>query len=299
MEEVEFLRPELEHKDIIEPYFKEYPSRSCERTFTNIYLWSRFYPVTWAKINGAIVFKSQDENHTSFAFPVGDNQAKRDALQWIEEYYKERNLPFELYHITNGMFNWLEEEYPDKYQIEYDRDLADYVYDREKLATLAGKKLHSKRNHINNFIRTYDNWTYEKLSLENRDACFDMALEWRRENDVEVDPEKVAETAVTLNSLRLFEELGLIGGVLKIDGEVVAFTVGEPLSSDTFVVHIEKARADIQGAYPMINQQFVSNEMEGYTYVNREEDTGAEGLRKAKLSYKPVFLEEKGIVTLK
>ena len=89
----------------------------------------------------------------------------------------------------------------------------------------------------------------------------------------------------------------LAGGILKVDGEIIAFTLGEPVCSDTFVVHIEKAFAEIQGAYPMINQQFVEHECQEYTYVNREEDTGAEGLRKAKLSYRPVFMVEKGRVT--
>ena len=110
------------------------------------------------------------------------------------------------------------------------------------------------------------------------------------------DHDKNAEMCVTLNSLRLFKELELIGGILRIDGEIVAFTMGEPMSDDTFVVHIEKAYADIQGAYPMINQQFVEHECASYKYINREEDTGSEGLRKAKLSYRPAFLVEKGIV---
>ena len=123
-----------------------------------------------------------------------------------------------------------------------------------------------------------------------------MALKWRNKNGCEDDPEKNAEMCVTLNSLRLYKELGLKGGVLKVDQRIVAFTVGEQLCDDTFVVHIEKAFADVEGAYPMINQQFVQHECADYTYVNREEDTGAEGLRKAKLSYRPAFLEEKGTV---
>ena len=128
-----------------------------------------------------------------------------------------------------------------------------------------------------------------------------MALKWREEAECEQDEEKRAEMCVTLNALRLFEELGLKGGLLRAEpeGEVLAFTIGEPLNPDTFVVHIEKAFAGIQGAYPMINQQFVIHEAQGYQYVNREEDTGAEGLRKAKLSYRPVFLVEKGMVSYK
>ena len=105
---------------------------------------------------------------------------------------------------------------------------------------------------------------------------------------------------VTLNSLRLFEELSLVGGILRVDGEIVAFTLGEPVNDDTFVVHIEKAYADVEGSYTMINQQFVEHELLGnYRYVNREDDVGLEGLRKAKLSYKPIFMVDKGYVTLK
>ena len=134
------------------------------------------------------------------------------------------------------------------------------------------------------------------MSQDNLEECFQMALKWRNENGCEEDEEKNAEMCVTLNALRLFKELELTGGILRVNGEIVAFTIGEELSEDTFVVHIEKAFADIQGAYTMINQQFVEHECMKYHYINREEDTGAEGLRKAKLSYRPAFLQEKGIV---
>ena len=123
-----------------------------------------------------------------------------------------------------------------------------------------------------------------------------MALKWRNLNGCDENHEKNAEMCVTLNSLRLMKELEQIGGVLRVHGEIVAFTIGEEVCEDTFVVHIEKAFADIQGAYPMINQQFVAHECQSYKYINREEDTGSEGLRKAKLSYRPVFLVEKGVV---
>ncbi len=169
-----------------------------------------------------------------------------------------------------------------------------------ELATLSGKKLHGKRNHINKFKSLFeDRWSYESMTKDNLEECFQMALKWRAENDCEDDDEKRGEMCVALNSLRLFEELHLTGGVLRIDGKVVAFTIGEPICEDTYVVHIEKAYADVQGAYTMINQQFVEHECMNYKYVNREDDTGAEGLRKAKLSYRPAFMVEKGDVTEK
>ena len=165
---------------------------------------------------------------------------------------------------------------------------------------LSGKKYHGKKNHTNKFKKLYPNWQYERLNDSNVEECFQMALKWRNLNGCEDDEEKNSEMCVTLNSLRLYKELNLIGGLLRVGDEIVAFTIGEAVNDDTFVVHIEKAYADIEGAYTMINQQFVEHEVAGkYKYTNREDDVGEEGLRKAKLSYKPVFMVEKGVVTLK
>ena len=270
----QFKRAELENQEIISHYFEHHTSRSCERTFANVYLWSRQYPVKWAII--------------------------KNALEEMMEYSKAKGRPFLMYNVTPEYFAQLEEWYPGRFKIEYDRDSADYVYESEKLATLSGKKLHGKRNHINKFKSLFeDRWSYESMTKDNLEECFQMALKWRTENDCEDDDEKRGEMCVALNSLRLFEELHLTGGVLRIDGKVVAFTIGEPICEDTYVVHIEKAYADVQGAYTMINQQFVEHECMNYKYVNREDDTGAEGLRKAKLSYRPAFMVEKGDVTEK
>lgn len=297
MQEFDFKRAELEDKEIISDYFKRYPSRSCERTFVNVFLWSRKYPVKWAIIGNTLVFRSQDEEHLSFAFPTGEDKDVKQVIPVLKTYCEDRGYPFTMYGVTPENYEKLEEWFPEMYEIEYDRDLADYVYESEKLSTLSGKKLHGKRNHINKFKAMFeDRWSYETMTKDNLEECFQMALKWRTDNGCNEDEEKNAEMCVTLNSLRLFEELELTGGVLRVDGEIVAFTMGEPVCEDTFVVHIEKAFADIQGAYPMINQQFVSHECSAYQYINREEDTGAEGLRKAKLSYRPVFLVEKGVV---
>lgn len=295
MTEPQFRRPELEDKEIITKYFREAPSRSCERTFVNVYLWSRHYKVQYAIIEDALVFRDTG-GKTAFSFPAGKPENVRRAVEFLIRYCREKDIPFLLYNVTPEMFSCLESWYPDRFLIEYARDYADYVYETEKLATLAGKKLHGKRNHINKFKTLYPDWTYESLNDDNVEDCFQMALKWRNQNGCEDDPEKNSEMCVTLNSLRLYKELGEKGGVLKIGDRIVAFSIGEPLCDDTFVVHIEKAFPDVEGAYPMINQQFVQHECMDYKYVNREDDTGAEGLRKAKLSYRPAFLEEKGIV---
>lgn len=295
MTEILFRRPELQDREVIQYYFRQYPSRSCERTFVNVYLWSRHYHVTFAVVENTLVFQSEGEE-IAYSYPLGEPEDVKRAIEFLRVYVKERQIPFVLYNVTEVQFEQLDAWYPGEFQIEYNRDIADYVYESEKLATLAGKKLHAKRNHINKFKSTFEHWRYERITQDNVEECFQMALRWRNENNCEENHEKNAEMCVTLNSLRLLDELDLIGGLLRINGEVVAFTIGEPICEDTFVVHIEKAYADIQGAYPMINQQFVEHECKQYKYINREEDTGAEGLRKAKLSYRPTFLVEKGMV---
>ena len=300
MTEPEFKRPELEDREIITSYFEKSPSRSCERSFVNVYLWSRHYKVKYAVIMDALVFRNEEpDGSCTFAFPAGEPDNVKRALDFLMDRSREKGCRFALYNVTPEMFAQLEAWYPGRFEIEYNRDYADYVYETEKLATLAGKKLHGKRNHINKFKTLYPDWSYEPLSDENVEDCFQMALAWRNQNGCEEDVEKNAEMCVTLNSLRLYKELGLKGGVLKAGGRIVAFTVGEPLCGDTFVVHIEKAFPDVDGAYPMINQQVVQHECMDYKDVNREEDTGAEGLRKAKLSYRPAFLEEKGVARLR
>ena len=297
LENIEFRYPELEDKEQIQRYYRKDTGRSCENTFANVYLWAKYYQSRYAVIEDTIVFKNEVSQGIAFSFPIGEEADVRRALECLMQYCEIHDSSFQMYCVTEEQFALLETWWPGQFQIEYDRDAADYVYESEKLATLSGKKLHGKRNHINRFKQTYENWSYETLNDENLEDCFQMALSWRNQNGCDDDPEKNTEMCVTMNALRLYKELELTGGVLRVDGQVVAFCIGEPVGADTFVVHIEKAFSAIDGAYPMINQQFVQHECTGYSYINREEDMGLDGLRQAKLSYRPVFLVNKGVVT--
>lgn len=297
--EIPFKKIELEDKELLEGYLSKKTYRSCELVFANIYLWSRKYPVDYAIVEDTLIFRSHAEcEGSSITFPAGEPEQIHKAMDVMIQWFEEQNLIMHMHLVQEPEFELLNLWYPGMFEIEYDRDSADYVYETEKLTTLAGKKLHGKRNHINKFKENYPDWVYESITAENVEDCFQMALKWREEAMCEWNVEKRDEMCVTLNALRLMEELELKGGLLRTQkgGEVVAFTIGEPLNPDTFVVHIEKAYAEVQGAYPMINQQFVAHEAQDYLYVNREEDTGSEGLRKAKLSYRPAFLVEKGMV---
>lgn len=292
--EINLKRPELEDRAQINHYLSYADTRSCEMTFANTYLWSRHYDVGFTVLEDMLVFGST-AGTVSFTVPTGPGDLKQ-VLDILMAYCEEKGVPFQLHNVTKEDFDRLEALYPGKFDISYERDYADYVYETEKLINLSGKKYHSKKNHINKFKALYPDWSYEPITKDNLEECFQMGLRWRELNGCEEDEEKHAEICVALNYLRLFEELEMRGGALRVDGKIVAFTIGEPVNRDTLVVHIEKAFAEIQGAYTMINQQFAEHEGAGFTYMNREEDMGEEGLRKAKLSYKPVFLVEKGVV---
>lgn len=270
--------------------------RACEFSFANTFLWAKHYNIEYTIINDMLVFHTMDSG--AFTFPVGDGDVKA-VINILMDYCKENGFEFSLRSVTEKMFDQLSELFPDMFEITYDRDAADYLYETEKLINLSGKKYHGKRNHINRFKEDYKDWSYERISDSNMEECIHMANEWRIESGCEDDEEKYAEFCVTLNYLKYFKELGVFGGLIRANNEVVAFSIGEPIGSDTFVVHIEKAYSRVQGAYPIINQQFAQDCAANYPYINREEDLGSEGLRKAKLSYRPIMLVEKGVVTVK
>ncbi len=287
---------ELEDRDVITSYYTKDPLPSCEGTFANNYLWAPHYPITFAIIHDMLVFCVEEES-VSVSFPRGEEVHLKETMEILFQFFKELNQPIQINMVTKSQFERLEALYPDRFQIEHDRDAADYIYESEKLISLAGKKLHAKRNHINKFKAEHPEWTYESIAEENKADCFAMLDEWRHLNECDKDPAKSRELCVTKNAIEHLEDLGLVGGLIRVDGQVVAFSLGEACTDDVFVVHIEKAFGTMQGAYAMINQQFITHEGASFTYVNREEDTGAEGLRKAKLSYYPAYLHEKGIVT--
>lgn len=288
---MEFKDITLADKEWLSARFREDNKKACEFCFANTYLWKKVYPLKVADTCGCAILKYVFEDDIYYAFPAGAGDKKK-ALSKIMLYEQTEGNRVKISGILEDekemVLNW----YPGRFIIEPDRDRSDYIYNAKDLMLLAGRKYHSKRNHI---ARFKDNslWDYEKLSASNTEECIQMNHIWKKKRVDKWDDLMQEEYDVVKEALLHFEELGLTGGVLRRDGQVIAFTLGEPLSDDTFVVHFEKAFPEIQGAYPMINQQFVLAECQNYQYVNREEDTGDEGLRKAKLSYHPVILLDK------
>lgn len=293
---MDFRKPTLKDKDLFLKYLKQDKRMGCEYAFTNILLWSEKYDVTFCEYEDMLFLGSCiDTDDMAFAYPFAKDTKK--AINILKDYCKKQNRPLYLYGISEEMKSELEENFKDEFEFEEKRNSFDYIYNSTDLIELKGKKYHSKRNHINKFMEK--EWSYEKITKDNIEDCLKMNEIWCIENDVANDKSKQDEQEVVKNSFKYFEELGLVGGIIRQEGKVVAFSFGEEINDELFVVHVEKAFASVQGAYPIINQQLVKNEASQYKYINREEDLGIEGLRKAKLSYKPAILLTKYEAVLK
>lgn len=295
---MEFKAVKLEDIELLKKYLQKDRHQSCDYSAANLILWSEVNKIQFAIVEEMLVIQFQHDQQVHFGVPLGDGDLKK-AIDSIIDYCKEQNIPFRMNLIEKDMVRKLEDFYPDQFSFIPQRDHFDYVYLREELQNLTGKKYHGKKNHINKFRKNYPDWNYEKITNENTKECIDMVKKWCVENQCCEDEGKAAELCVLILGLKNREKLELSGGLIRTNEGVVAMTLGEAADDQMFIVHFEKAFASIQGAYPMINQQFVSNELERFEYVNREEDMGIEGLRKAKESYNPTFLVEKYVMERK
>ncbi len=197
--------------------------------------------------------------------------------------------------VTENHKKDLEELFPGHFQFEEDRDYWDYIYLAEKLATLSGKKLHGKRNHINRFIEEHT-WSFQPITREIVPACMDMLAQWTTANADQLYDGVEEEHVAIVRAFENFDALDLEGGALFSGDRLIAFTIGEKIADDTFNIHFEKAYSDIQGAYPMVSREFVRQILARHpeiVYINREDDMGKENLRRAKLNYFPAFMVEK------
>ena len=180
----------------------------------------------------------------------------------------------------------------EKYDCIPDRDNSDYVYLTRDLIQLSGNKYHRKKNHLNQFTKKHV-FEYRELTVELVECFLEMQEGWCQLRECTEKPDLLAEDYAIREALTRFEELEYQGGAILMNSRVQAFSLGEPLNGDTAVIHVEKANPDIPGLYAAINQLFCSNAWSHLTYVNREQDMGLEGLRKAKESYYPHHMVNK------
>ena len=288
----------LADKDTITSFTMKSDRRNCDLSFSNLCSWRFLYDTQFAVVDNFLVFKFWAGEQLAYMMPVGTGDLKAVLWELIEDARKE-NQHFCMLGVCSNMRADLEAILPEQFTFTEDRDYADYIYLRSDLSTLKGKKFQAKRNHINRFRNTYPDYEYTPITPDRIQECLDLEAEWYKVNNCDQQEGTGNERRALIYALHNFEALGLTGGILHVNAKIVAFTFGMPINHETFGVHVEKADTSIEGAYAMINYEFANRIPEQYIYINREEDLGLEGLRKAKLSYQPVTILEKYMACLK
>lgn len=293
-----FKSPEIKDKNWIAECFSYAHSMNCEYTFGSIYLWRAAYKSFVAHYKDFVICRWGKNNDLQYSLPIGEGDF-REAVHAIINDAAALGITPRIYGVTESYKAVLESDFPGKFSFEYDDGNNDYIYKVADLASLSGKKYHSKRNHISNFIKNNPDWSYEDITPENISECIALHTSWiENKDDADSDADYSLEFEAVLSGFENYSELGFKGGLIRVNNKPVAYTYGERFNAHCFVTHFEKAPADMQGAYAIINREFAKRLAEdGYIYVNREEDLGLPGLRKAKQSYKPeIWLQKETAV---
>ncbi|HBQ63996.1 MAG TPA: hypothetical protein DD727_03550 [Clostridiales bacterium] len=294
---------ELDDKPLFESYLTRFPPTVSDLVFSNLFMWRHYYRAERIEIAGTLCILCRPRGIRPFAFPpVGPCESERmeEILSTIRQIQHERG-------ITQGvMFRRVPEKVMECFKhivpeedltIQYDRNGSDYVYLREDLVQLKGKRYDGKRNHLNRFNVLYESEfvPFDSASIQNgiQDECMEILEQWARDHQEERDGIFYCENLANKEMVENIPNLGIKGALVRVGGRAEAFTTGEMLGKDTAVIHIEKANPRVRGLYTYINRMFAEQGFPEATYINREEDMGAEGLRKAKTSYCPVHMVDK------
>lgn len=294
---IDFRTPTLDDRDWINARIDEIGSPSCEYTFGNIFAYTAKMELKVADYKGCLLTRCIYDGELMYCYPMGNGDRKA-GIEAIIDDAEGLGMDFIIFGITKELADELEDNFPDKFKIVFDRGGSDYIYSCQDLISLAGKKYQPKRNHISFFKKNFS-WSYERICRENIPDCIEMNRKWIEQSLEERKQELYEEFDIIRLAFENYEELDFVGGLIRVDGEVVAYTMGERMNEDTFCVHFEKAFSSYRGAYPMINREFCERELSSYKYVDREDDLDVDNLRKAKLSYYPVLIKEEFEAELK
>ena len=297
MIEMEYIT--LDKKELIKDYLSQRCTQNSEFTFTNLFMWRKSYDIRYAIINNSLcLMPKHSSGPRSATFPIGGTAYIKETVEELIDYFVKRDEEPLIRLYDDKSVQQLNELFPNKFIITEDINAYDYVYNVKDLINLSGKKYHGKKNHINKFKSLY-NYEYSTMTPSDKEECLNLFDKWYESKKYEIAGVSEEREAVA-EFLDNWKELDIVGGCIRVDGKMVAFSFGEPLCGckNTVVIHLEHADTNYQGIYPMINQQFLEHEWSEFEYVNREEDMGLEGLRKAKQSYRPVFMVKKYVATL-
>ncbi len=298
-------RLEIEDKQIFDRFFNDFPPKISEFSFTNLFIWRNHYNFRFMEWEDHLLIFSEEylkkwkkplsnmDNVIFFLPPIGP-----EPEQIIIELFKVQS-DIEIHRVpedlsgrvkTSKKFNALNLE------IIEDRNNWDYVYEKQNLINLPGNKFRQKRRWLNKFFESHD-YDFNLINEDWIEPCRQLQIEWCDRNECQSNEDLMEEQNAIDDSLKYFFDLKLNGGILCVDGKCVGYTFGEMLNKDTAVIHIEKAHAEYEGSYQAINNLFLKNCCESdATYINREQDLGISGLRRAKESYKPHHMVKKHVI---
>ena len=285
----EFKNLTIEDRAIVQPLLQQFSQQLCNFSFANQIIWEEAFHSKFVIVDDMLILRFQLNEDHYFHFPMGKGDVKL-MIEKMMKYAKTQNIKFCLSPLTEEMKLFLETNFPNQFTFTTSRNFYDYLYLTKDLIELKGKQYQSKRNHINKFKKMYA-YAYAPITRHDINDCLTTHEQWIEEQNCggEKCPFEQETCAVKI-ALNNFEAIGMQGGLIRVDGKVVAFTLGQAINDTTFDVCIEKALAEYEGVYAIINQQFLEHQVVDFPFVNREEDLGIEGLRKAKLSYHPYQL---------
>lgn len=294
-----FKKLELQDKVLFDKYIYPYKFLSCEYSFTTLYIWRDACDIRYTIYKDALIIKKKDFNGDYyFMQPLGyAKEDLRDIVEKLSQYKMEFHMEYLFKDLEESFILEIKDLFGDiDGCIKEDRDNFDYLYEAKKLIMLSGKKLHKKKNHYNSFVKSYN---YEVAKISNKNVADDVikaARTWYEENKKGQEDMLYYELQGIEDIINNIEELSLEGIAVYVDDEIAAFSIGERLNDKLAVIHIEKADRNINGAYSFINKEFVDRCFNDVEIINREQDLGIVGLRKAKMSYYPIKLEKKFIL---
>lgn len=284
---MEFKKLSVTDADEVRGFLNREGQFSCENTFINLLIWQDIYLNRYCIKNNTLYIKS-GQNRDVFRLPIGGELSS--GIERLTDFLGGKEPAF--WAQEGPLLDKFRKLYSDKYIFVENRDAFDYIYRRTALAELSGKKYHSKRNHISAFSKKYD-WRYEPITPQNTAAVLRCAELWYGENSERLDKYLLNEKKGIELILSNMKALKAIGGAIFVGDRVVAFTIGSPINESVFDIHIEKALSDFSEGYTVINREFARRLPDEIVYINREDDIGLDGLRRAKLSYKPEILLKK------
>ncbi|MCD8369253.1 MAG: phosphatidylglycerol lysyltransferase domain-containing protein [Clostridiales bacterium] len=295
-----FKSLEAENVKEIIPFFELRPNKTCDSVFLDSFLWRKYYHVRYAiSDNRAVQWLMDEEGVMHSAMPHCREEDLPHYFYEMVDYFNEvLHIPFKVYLADEEAVEYLHLRESEYFRVTEQEDLKDYLYDGDAVRNLSGKKLHKKKNHLNSFLKEYEGrYDFRRLCCSDRSDIFEFMDRWCMDKGDELDYHLNYEVEGIHELLKNCSYMPVRMSGVYIDGRMEAFTVGSYNAYENMaVIHIEKANANIRGLYQFVNQQFLLQEFPDAELINREDDLGQEGLRKAKMSYNPCGFARKYLI---